>query len=345
MMIKNDAILIIRLSALGDVAMTIPVIYSFAGQYPEQKIKVLTRASFTKLFINCPPNVTLITADFKGAHRGFIGFCRLMKQICAERIGAVADFHNVSRSWSIDACFMLLGKSVAIVHKGRMARKQLTRKKNKNRATQLNYTERYFNVLSALNLPTEPTFVSLFQKEEDNNALPSFIPPKGDSKWIGIAPFARYQTKIYPLPLMEKVIEQLSGESYTLFLFGGGAYEQEVLKSWEKQYDSVQALPGLLDFTQELSLMNRLDLMISMDSANMHLASLVGTPVLSIWGGTTPHCGFLGWKQKEENAIYARIDCQPCSISGTEKCYLNSYQCMNNIPPQVIVEHAKRILL
>lgn len=343
-MAQSKNILIIRLSALGDVAMTIPVIYSLARQYPYHNIKVLTQAGFAKLFIDAPSNVSLILVDKKNSHRGFKGLIKLMKLLKKEKIDVVADFHNVLRSWIISAYFKLLGKKTGIVDKNRSARKKLTQQKNKCLVEQQSYIERYFDVLSKLGLPVTPSFISLFPHKGDASALPPFIPAKGTSKWVGIAPFARYQNKIYPVHLMEQVVAELSNESCFVFMFGGGEKEKKILKEWEGKYTSTFALPGLLDFNQELILMSHLDVMVSMDSANMHLASLTGTPVVSIWGSTTPHCGFMGWRQSKENAIYANLPCQPCSISGTEKCHYNDFRCMTHIQPAFIVSKIKKLL-
>ena len=67
--------------------------------------------------------------------------------------------------------------------------------------------------------------------------------------------------------------------------------------TWIAKYPSVVSMIGKLNMRTELNLMSHLDVMLSMDSANMHLASLVNIPVVSIWGATHPYAGFMGWKQ------------------------------------------------
>ena len=90
--------------------------------------------------------------------------------------------------------------------------------------------------------------------------------------------------------------------------------------------------------------MSHLDVMISMDSSNMHLASLTDTPVVSIWGATHPFAGFLGWRQTTDNAIQISLDCRPCSIFGNKPCLRGDYACMQNIAPETIVEKVKSII-
>ena len=84
--------------------------------------------------------------------------------------------------------------------------------------------------------------------------------------------------------------------------------------------------------------------MLSMDSANMHLASLTNTPVISIWGATHPYAGFMGWNQPQNNAIQMDMDCRPCSIYGNKKCFRKDYACMNQIDESVIVQKIKDII-
>lgn len=340
---KEPTILIIRMSALGDVAMTIPIIYSLASQYPRLKIKVLTQQKFSNLFILCPANVSFIFADLQGEHHGIAGLCRLIKMLLKSDIDRVADFHNILRSLLIDICLRMTGKKVVIVNKQRFERRKLTRRNHKLLSEQRNYIARYADVLARLGYPVQLTFKSLFEKGISLYPLPPVIPKQKTNPWIGIAPFARYPNKIYPLHLMEEVVRQLS-ETYSVFLFGGGNGEKKILQEWAGKYPSVQAIPGLLTFIQELSLMAQLDVMVSMDSANMHLASLVGIPVVSVWGATTPHCGFLGWGQDKKNAVYAGISCQPCSIAGSKQCYFDHFKCMDNLVPQDIIEKVCEVL-
>ena len=91
--------------------------------------------------------------------------------------------------------------------------------------------------------------------------------------------------------------------------------------------------------------MSHLQVMISMDSANMHLASLVNTPVVSIWGATHPYAGFMGWNQRYENAAQVELDCRPCSIYGNKPCLRGDYACLKNISPEQIISKVESLLL
>ena len=78
--------------------------------------------------------------------------------------------------------------------------------------------------------------------------------------------------------------------------------------------------------------------MVSMDSANMHFASAVGVPVVSIWGATHPDFGFYGYGQDRDNALCADLPCQPCSAFGQKPCRYGDCRCMNAVTPEAVLE-------
>jgi ADP-heptose:LPS heptosyltransferase len=104
---------------------------------------------------------------------------------------------------------------------------------------------------------------------------------------------------------------------------------------------------GKMDLKEELDLMTNLDVMISMDSANMHMSSMQGTKVVSVWGATHPYVGFMGYGQKLEWAAQIDMDCRPCSVFGERDCHKKGkdyYACMHQLPEQNIVDKVKLII-
>jgi len=336
-------ILIIRLSAIGDVAMTIPIIHSLATQYPQHQITVLSKANMAALFKQMPQNVAFKGIDPKNAHKGILGLNRLYKELKAESYDYIADFHDVLRTKYLRMLFYLNGKRIAHIHKGRTEKKALTRATHKKNIQLPTSFDRYAEVLKKLDLPVNVTFTSIYKEGKGNiESLQYLTGNKEQLKWIGIAPFATHEGKIYPIEKMKQVIAALSSEeNVKIFLFGGGKKETEILTEWEKQYQSTVCIAGKLTWDTELALISHLDVMLSMDSSNMHLASMVGTPVISIWGATHPHAGFMGWKQSAAHVIQTDLPCRPCSIFGNKPCLRNDYACLNNITPEQIINKLK----
>lgn len=337
-------ILIIRFSALGDVAMTVPIVHSLASQYPELEITVLSRKQMEPIFKEMPKNVHFMGADLKGKHEGIKGLNTLYKELKSIDFDYVADFHNVLRTKYLGLRFKLDGTPVATIFKGRADKRKLVRKTNKVFVRQKSLFQRYTEVLEELGFPISANFDSIFGEGKGDFSKIVQVVGEKNQRWLGIAPFAQHKGKIYPLEKMEQVIAHFAqDERVKIFLFGGGAKEEAVFNAWKEKYPSVMSMIGKLDMEKELILMSYLDLMLSMDSSNMHLASLVNTPVLSIWGATHPYAGFLGWKQLPTNTIQVEdLVCRPCSVYGQKECYRKDYACLNQIDPITIIDRIER---
>lgn len=335
---KRD-ILVIRLSALGDVAMTIPAIYSVAFVYPQYSFRIITTSPCDHLFINRPINISIHSFAPKDLH-GVIGTLRLLLNIRKIPVDAVADLHNVLRSWIVDAFCFLRGKPIAMLDKKRWERKSIL---HNHHTTSIPYTDRYFNVFARLGLICEPHFSNLFANVQP--VLPKFQLKQPNAIWIGIAPFARYANKTYPIEQMRIVASQLAqSANREVFLFGSGSTESQLLKEWSEESPNIHCVAGLLSLNEELELMSYLDVMVTMDSANMHLASLAGVRVVCIWGGTSPACGFLGWKQSLDDTLMSKSSCQPCTIAGKNYCRYGNYHCLTSITPEDIVNKVDEIV-
>jgi ADP-heptose:LPS heptosyltransferase len=185
----------------------------------------------------------------------------------------------------------------------------------------------------------DETFVSLYDNHPVDDTVIRSIAGNKEGRWVGIAPFAKHKGKVYPVKKMEKVVEILSGRGdITVFLFGGRDGEMAVLDRWEKEYAHTRNVAGRYTLDRELPLIGKLDLLVCMDSANMHFASLAGTKVISIWGATHPYAGFYGYHQREDLAVQIDLPCRPCSIYGNKPCRRGDWACMNEITPEQIVD-------
>ena len=334
--------LVIRLSSLGDVAMLIPVLYSCAKQYPQEEFLLITKKPLLSIFEHKPPNVSVSPVDAKNEYKGIRGLRRLINDLRKQNIENVADTHDVLRSKIIRAYFGFRGKKVAVINKERKKRKTLIRKNHKILQPLKTSFERYHEVFRSLGYNFPIDFKSIFEFGTRDFDQIKHVAGAKTNTWIGIAPLAKHKGKVYPFEKMSQVIELLTSDSdKTIFLFGG-KNEQSQLSQLANPYSNViSILDKKLTFSTELLLMSYLDAMITMDSGNMHLASLAGTPVISIWGATHPYAGFYGYNQNPDNAVQAELFCRPCSIYGHKPCYRNNYECMELINSKMIVSKLK----
>ena len=342
-------ILVARFSALGDVAMTVPVIYSACRNNPMTRFIFLTKAGQETIFINPPENLVVIGVDTKREYHSVAHLWRLFKELREKYdIDAFADLHGVLRTHALRIISSINGIRSHSIRKGRMNKRALTRKHNKVMLPLISSRARYREVFYSFGFDMTGNFKSLYgEGKGDPKLFESITPAKQEGeKWIGVTPFAKHKGKIYPIELMEKVIDKLSSrEDVKLFLFGGGDHERKVLSEWAAKYPRVTSLADKRHgFPVELALLSHLDTMITMDSANMHLASLVNVRVVSVWGATHPYCGFKGYKQRDADIVQLPMTCRPCSVFGNKPCSRGDYYCLAGIPPQVIVNKVLSII-
>ena len=315
----------IRFSALGDIAMTVPVIYSVAKAYPEMEIIFVTRPFFGRMFINPPANVRVMTFDLKEQYRGLRGTIRIARELARLRPDYVADLHDIARTKVITAWLRMHGAKTVTVDKARGARHKVYA----GGEPQRQYIDRYFDTFRRLGLDAKTVFSPVYGQENSN------LPVRIESPAVGIAPFARYANKTYPPEKMRNVARQLAARGVNVYLFGGRGAEAETLASWQE--DGITSLAGQFPLEDEIAIMGQLDVMVSMDSANQHLAALGGTKVISIWGSTTPACGFLGFGQTADDVVCLNLPCQPCTIAGSDECPKGHTNCLRTLSEDTIV--------
>lgn len=320
--------------------MTIPVIHSFHAAFPQIQLSVLTKRQFAPLFKII--GVEAIIVETKNEHKGILGLLKLFRQLKKHHgtIDAIADLHNVLRSNVLRVLFKISGNKTAVINKGRNELKTLTRSTNKIMRPLPTRFEKYKEVFEQLGFAFALNFTSLFKSLPVLDAGILKYSGEKTQKWIGIAPFAAFSPKIYPLEKMKWLVRELNQDPRNkIFFFGGGPFETKALDEWEQEFGGSVSMSGKSDLQTELSLIAHLDVMVAMDSANMHFASLVNIPVISIWGATHPYAGFVAWGQKTSSQLQTDLFCRPCSVYGNVPCYRGDHACMNELPVSLIVEH------
>lgn len=332
---KSLNILAIRFSSIGDVATTVPVLDSFARQYPQHHITLISNPRFEAFFRGMPENFSFLGTDVKHKYNGFSGLKLLVSELASKKYDVVLDLHCVIRSIFISTGLFLRGSRVFSVCKDKMGRNADTRRLFKRHIRLNTVFERYSRVFEKAGMPVVVDFESIFKE------APASILEKTGSKhgrWVGIAPFAAHQTKVYPMNLLEKVVEGLEADESCsrIYVFAYGK-ELAPIIHWQNRFKKLTFVHGQITMNLELELMYWLDVMVSMDSSNMHMASLVGTRVVSIWGSTHPNIGFLGYGQKLEDCVQVDMDCRPCSVFGKKPCRYGNCPCMTGISPDTIL--------
>lgn len=323
-------LLALRFSALGDVLMTVPVISQLARQYPDLTITVVSRPLTQSIFAQLPPNVHFHAVKPQ-LYPGLPGLVRMWRELRGLRPTVVCDLHDVLRTKVLRLLARLSGLPVTHIRKDRRARRRFLSERPVRQ--QVTAIARYQAALAELGYPVDMT-----------DAAPLFTSDR--KQGIGIAPFAAHRGKTYPAELMEEVVRLLAEDGHRICIFGAGDGERKVAEGWAERYPGVESLIGRLpDMAAEAHCIAGLQVMLAMDSGNMHLAALTDTPVVSLWGATHPLGGFLGWRQPMANVLQAGdLACRPCSIFGNKPCRQGNYPCLRRITPEAVRDKIRSIV-
>ena len=335
---KPEAVVLVRFSALGDVAMAIPVVYDLCLARPELTVVFLTRIRFASLAVNPPTNLVVEGVDLDG-YRGASGMMRLAARLCSRySVKAFIDIHDVLRTAILRFFMRIRGVKVSVVDKGRADKRLLVARGAEKYFAEggrplPSTIQRYRDAVRLAGFTdVKPLFRSLFGAER--NSENEFL--------IGVAPFAAHRGKVYPVARMEEVVVKLSEMPDTkIFLFGAGKEECSILAEWAHGRPNVVNMASQnVGLPRELELMSLLDVMLAMDSGNMHLAAVAGTPrIVSVWGATHPAAGFVPFRSGNDTNDVVSLDlpCRPCSVYGNRQCRYGDYACLGLLDPEKII--------
>jgi len=341
-------VMIFRFSAIGDVAMTIPVLQALLNTYDDVEIVVVSRPFFEPFFKNLP-RTEFIGVDLKQKYKGLPGLFRLYRFLKNKQPDAIADLHDVLRTKILRTFFRLGGFSkIAVIDKGRAEKKTLTRLQNKILKPLKTTHQRYAEVFEKLGYTID---LKRFKPKlpDLSNQTKLFLAPLLDKKIMGIAPFAAHEGKQYPIEKIKETIRMLleKDNKIVILLFGGGSREKKLLDELEQiDRNRIVNVAGVFSFEEELQIISRLQVMLSMDSGNGHLAALFGVPVVTIWGATHPYAGFAPFNQPAENQIFPdlkQFPQLPTSVYGN-KTFEGFEKVWETIKPKEVVDKILRLI-
>ena len=331
----RQKILVMRFSALGDVALTIPVLKAFLATNKDVSVVMASEKQLAGLFSGIE-RLEFEGFDLKGEYKGFTGIFKIFNTLRKKHdFSLVADLHGVIRTHVLRFLFEAGRRKTEVINKGRIEKYALVRKENKIFRPLPHATERYVDVFRRLGFKVNlPATDDILHGSDSKGAVVK----------IGFAPFAKHAAKMYSLDLFKEIVQCFDRQPYALYFFGGKGAERILLADWERIFSRAVPMSANSSIAEELEIMGEMRAMITMDSANMHLASLVNVPVISLWGPTHPYAGFYGFQQDPLNAVQVNLSCRPCSVFGNTVCWRGDHACMQQITPSMVEEKLLKIL-
>lgn len=335
---------------MGDVVLLVPVIKSLIAAHPNVEVTVVTRPKYAPFFYDME-RVVAFPADVDYTYNGIFGMRDLFRTLIRKGdYELVVDMHDHIRTIFLRTLFKIFGTEVVVFDKGRNEKRAFVRKENKV-VTPLPHTvERYQKAFEKAGFPFDLLSPPYFTLNDSIQAAASdWLAQRNlrkKEKWIGIAPFAMHGSKIWPLenyiPVIENILKKTPAK---FFMFGGGPREVKYFESISHKFPGhCEIVADQLKIRQEIAILQNLDVMLCVDSSNMHLAALAGVPLISIWGGTHPDAGFGPFKKGADSIIQisrTELPCRPCSVYGKDTCYIGGFPCLTRITAENI---ANRVL-
>jgi len=326
---------------MGDVLLTLPVLRGILDSNPGHELVFVTRKKFIPYFAGID-RLILVSFDPENQHKGLSGILRLFLELRRYGFRTLVDLHGNLRTSLIDGLFILTGCRIYRVKKHRKLRRLIISRKLVGTSVP-QATDRYLQVfekagVSGKIIPEAVAVPDLRNQASDSDS--------GILK-IGIAPLSKHQTKNWGLDQVKELISLLRMKYPVEIHLFGGPEDHDILDSLTAPRVINHA--GTAPVAEELMLIRSIDVFISMDSANMHLASLAGVPTLSVWGPTDPSLGFAAVNQPAENSLFADpavVTCRPCSVYGEIPCRRTDSPmiCMKLIKPEMVLEKINQIL-
>ncbi|MDR2885122.1 MAG: lipopolysaccharide heptosyltransferase II [Deferribacteraceae bacterium] len=341
---KYKKVLIFNPSFIGDAILTTPLINAVRALIPEATIDFCVRPESAPLFEGLP-NLNIIKFDKRGEYKGLAGLLKFVKLLKGYDI--VITPHKSTRS--ILALF-LARIPVRIGFRQSALSMLLTGKVN--RRLTLHEVERNLSLLSLItdnySLTVAKTLggtpVTIYDEKFGKVAGEFMQNASEGRKIIGLNPGSTWATKRMPVEHFAKVAQLLYDKGYALAIFGGPADVEVTDKLKSLLPMEFFDYANTVEFRQIPALIKNIDLLITNDSAPLHIAVSQNTPTVAIFGATVPTLGFSPYDNVSVICENNELSCRPCGLHGGNSCPEGHFKCMIDLKPEEIVAATERIL-
>ncbi|MGH7590707.1 MAG: lipopolysaccharide heptosyltransferase II [Gemmatimonadales bacterium] len=329
-MTAPSATLVIQTAFLGDVVLTIPLLDALAERFGP--VDVVTTPAAAPLIETHPAVRRVVRYDKRGADRGFRRFRQLIRGLRTE---GYAQAYLPHRSWRSAALATLAGIPVRIGFRDSPARSTYTERRP--RPTDVHESVR---LLSLLDPTPAPRPFRLALTDQDRGRAAAWLAAAGvPTPFVALAPGSIWGTKRWPY--YAELTQKLD---IAVVAIGGPDDAPHGAAITAAAPGRAFNAAGALSLRESAALIERAALLVTNDSAPLHLATGVGTPVVAIFGPTVPAFGFGPLGADDAVVEHHAMPCRPCSAHGPQVCPLKHHRCMIELGPELVVREVQRIL-
>jgi len=323
----NPRVLMIRLSSLGDVVLSTSAVEAFASTRPGERLDILTKPAFKEVFRGNPAVGEVLTWEADESPLA------MAKKLRTRQYDYIIDLHDNLRTRALR--FLVRGVKWSVYKKGSLRRRCAVALRAPGRLAETHVVERYAAAFAPLGVPVGITLPRLYPSREDEELASTLLGGElNELKTpVALAPGARWATKGWPKTKWVELIRTIAKEGRVLPVMVGGDSERELCAELLER----GGVPGInaagkCTILETAALLGRCEGLVTGDSAPLHIACAVGTPVVALFGPTVRGFGFypLG---EDDRVIELEIECRPCSLHGGDHCPKGHFNCMEGIAP------------
>ncbi|MEI8135110.1 MAG: glycosyltransferase family 9 protein [bacterium] len=317
------SILIIRLSSLGDIILTTPLVQAIREKYSDARIDFVVKSEFKGIVeqFSWLSNIyTLDTTQTEG------GMKDLSTKLQNNSYDHVLDLHNNFRSIKLRRG---LPENIHVINKRSFKRWLLVKSKFNLLGNEPDIIGRYFETAIGLGV-TDTGGASTFGK----------VFPKSNQKTVALCPGAKHWNKRWPAEYYTELSQHLIASGY-LIHFHGSLSERDYVEEIANQLpnESYVNLCGEISLNQLPEKIAECSFAVTNDSGLMHVAAAVGIQTYSIFGPTVRALGFMPRNTNVTIVENLDLSCRPCTTIGLDTCPKDHFKCMKEITPQMLLEH------
>ncbi len=332
-------ILVIRFSSLGDLVLLTPLLERLRAWMPEAEIHLLTKERYAPLFAadRRIDEVKLLRSN------SLKELLHIRSELSAERYDLILDAHNVVRS---NLLYATTRAGIKVQLKKDQFKKFMITRMGLNLYGEIHHqSERYTDLLRPFRPPEGGTIPSLMIPEEARAKARDTIReryPEGSSL-VALAPGARWETKTWPVEHFITVADTLASSGHGIVLIGG--IEDKALCGELSGRCAAPPLDtaGRLGLLESAALLAECRLLVTNDSAPLHMAEAAQTPVVALFGPTVREFGYHP-QLSSSLMLGLELRCRPCSRNGARPCHIHTKECLVDLAPGHVIEAAATIL-
>jgi heptosyltransferase-2 len=338
-----ERILVLQTAFLGDAILTLPLVQALKKIYPHCEIDMMVIPQAANALRNHPDITRIIEYDKRKTEAGFGGIRTKIRELRKRNYNVAIVPHRSLRSALIVYFAAIPARIGFTTSAGKMffTRRIQYHKDHHEYRRDLDLLEGIGKEWKNVEYPR------LFPSADDRNTVQHLLYGwSGEqSPVVGMAPGSVWNTKRWLPERFAEVAKAFAARKYVVALIGGKEDKRlcEDIRL-NAGTDSVRSFAGKLSVLESAELIRRCSLLISNDSAPVHMAVGVGTPVAAIFGPTVPAFGFAPYGTNDKIVEIYDLKCRPCSIHGGDKCPIDTFDCMKKITAEMVLNKAGAIL-